>query len=169
MSKAFIILSIFLLGSVLSQGTISFQSCPSSGLITVVKHAISPPTINPGEKYELTVSLQATKNLTFQAATAYNTTGVNQLSVLVSTNFNGVNFPSPSGSATWVDITSSFSITTVGSISTFNFSNAGTVMLNSVASNLAGYNGTFYIGFRYTGNLTDSTASYGIKDVSIKN
>ena len=119
---------------------------------------ISPPIQN-----------SATKNLTFQAATAYNTTGVNQLSVLVSTNFNGVNFPSPSGSATWVDITSSFSITTVGSISTFNFSNAGTVMLNSVASNLAGYNGTFYIGFRYTGNLTDSTASYGIKDVSIKN
>ena len=118
---------------------------------------ISPPIEN-----------SSTKNLTFQAGTCYNS-GKNQLSVLISTNFNGSNFPGPRGAATWVDITSAFNIITLNGSSALAFNSTGTVNLNSVASNLAGYHGTFYIGFRYTGNLVDSTATYAIKDVSIQN
>jgi hypothetical protein len=111
----------------------------------------------------------ATKNLSFSAGTAYNSAGKNQLSVLISTDFNGINTPGTSGTAHWTDITSAFTGIPVlnGSTSLF-FANASTspVMLSSY---LSGYTGTFYIGFRYTGNLTDSVATYGIKDVTIKN
>ncbi|MEO8759584.1 MAG: DUF5689 domain-containing protein [Bacteroidia bacterium] len=119
---------------------------------------ISPPIEN-----------SPTKTLNFQAATAYNSAGKRQLSVLISTDFNGTNFPTSATSATWIDISSNFTISTVGSISTFTFFDGGTVSLNSVASNLSGYNGTFYVGFRFTGNQNDSTASYAFKDVKIRN
>ena len=111
----------------------------------------------------------ATKNLSFSAGTAYNSTGKNQLSVLISTDFNGINTPGTSGTAHWTDITSAFpNIPVSNSSSSFVFANASASPV-SLSPYLAGYTGTFYIGFRYTGNLTDSVATYGIKDVSIKN
>jgi hypothetical protein len=91
------------------------------------------------------------------------------LSVLISTDFNGINTPGTSGTAHWMDITSSFpNIPVSNGSSSFVFANASAspVMLTPY---LSGYTGTFYIGFRYTGNLTDSIATYGIKDVTIKN
>jgi len=152
------------------QGTVS-STTPSYNFPSATAH-LSFTNPNPRNVVWLIsppIQNSPTKNLTFQSATAYNAAGKNQLSILISTNFNGVNFPSPSGAATWVDVTSLFNISTVGPINTFTFFNAGTVMLNSAASNLAGYTGTFYIGFRFSGNQVDSTASYAIKDVSIKN
>ena len=69
MSKAFIILSMFLLGSVLSQGSIGFQLCPSKGSIRVVKHWLSQSEIDPGNWLDLFVSLEAAKSVTFDTLT----------------------------------------------------------------------------------------------------
>ncbi|HEX7413402.1 MAG TPA: DUF5689 domain-containing protein [Bacteroidia bacterium] len=121
-----------------------------------------------------------TKNINFQTTTISNAIGLNQLSVLVSTDFNGYNLggvgsPVTIGTqAIWTDITSSFNITT----SNYNFYNASpaypvgvTLSATNASSILSGYTGTFYVGFRYTGVKLnpDSAASYGINNVVIKN
>jgi hypothetical protein len=124
------------------------------------------------------IQYSATKNLSFQAATAYNDSGYNQLSVLVSTDFNGTNMggatnpiPNP---AHWTNITSSFhNIPTSNGTGnyTFQLANLNPVALSSFLP--TGYTGTFYIGFRYIGTSNrfaggDSTATYAINNVLIR-
>ncbi|HWY37286.1 MAG TPA: DUF5689 domain-containing protein [Bacteroidia bacterium] len=124
------------------------------------------------------IKSSATKNLAFQTGTSFGTpTHPQQLSVLLSTDYNGSNlggtYPS-SNPAHWYDITSSFPNIENGSIPGYFFTNASTspVVLSSIPalSFLSGYTGTYYIGFRYTGQIgTDSTQTFAIKNVVIKN
>lgn len=115
-----------------------------------------------------------TKNINFQTTTTGHTVSLNnQLSVLVSTDYNGYNLTSATygTQATWTDITAAFNIATTN----FNFytaSPAGVPLSSTNASSLlSGYTGTFYVGFRYAGAkaVADSAASYGINNVVIKN
>ncbi|MHB8400810.1 MAG: DUF5689 domain-containing protein, partial [Bacteroidia bacterium] len=118
-----------------------------------------------------------TKNINFQTTTTSNLVSLNnQLSVLVSTDFNGYNLGGVGSPVTlgtqahWIDITSSFTIATAN----YNFyaaSAAGVPLSSTNASTLlSGYTGTFYVGFRYTGVKLnpDSAANYGISKVVIQ-
>jgi len=139
---------------------------------------ISPPIQN-----------SPTKNLSFKTATAYPVIPYpQQLSVWISTDFNGINIgghnhPLTTGQtqATWKEITSGFPNIQNGSAATafyFTDANSGTQIVSPVTlSNitvaggnpLVGYTGTFYIGFKYVGNLaTDSTQTFAIDNVVIK-
>jgi hypothetical protein len=138
-----------------------------SGQTRNVMWLITPPIQN-----------SSTKNLKFQTATDFGSaTHPVQLSVLISTDYNGTNLggtiPS-SNPAHWYDITSAFPGIENGSINGYFFQDACTnpVVLNQIpnASFLSTYTGTFYIGFRYTGHAgTDSSQTFAIKNVSIKN
>jgi hypothetical protein len=146
----------------------------SAGVSGNVMWLISPPIQN-----------SPTKNLSFRTGTAYPTaTTPRQLSVWISTDFNGTNIGGPNhanphpAAATWTEITSAFPNIENGSSATaYYFTDAltgtqarGPVTLSSAASILNGYTGTFYIGFRYVGNLaTDSTQTFAINNVVIKN
>ena len=122
----------------------------------------------------------ATKNLSFKTAYSYpSATHPQQLSVLISTDYNGNNLggtvPSPNP-AHWYDITSAFPLIQNGSSgaqSWFTTASLSPVVLSqipAVSSLLSSYNGTFYIGFRYTGHAgTDSTQTMSITNVVIKN
>ncbi|MFI5141620.1 MAG: DUF5689 domain-containing protein, partial [Bacteroidia bacterium] len=109
------------------------------------------------------------KNVAFQYSfsTTTSTTKPRQLSVWISTNFNGYNFSGPHA-ATWTEITNLFSSLwswTPPGVNSIPFVNANTtpVMLNQVPA-LNGYTGTYYIGFKYMGNnsTTDSTMAFAI-------
>ena len=152
----------------------------SNGPSCNVMWLISPPIQN-----------SPTKNLSFKTGTSISTTATHpvQLSVWISTNFNSINMggpnhPLPAGQtlATWTEITSGFPGIQNGTQATpFYFTDAvsGNQTVNQVTlSNittagtnpLIGYTGTFYIGFRYVGNLaTDSITAYGVNNVIIKN
>ena len=144
----------------------------SAGVSGNVAWLISPPIQN-----------SPTKNLNFKTATDTNTlfsTHPRQLSIWISTDFNGTNIGGPNHvnahPATWTEITSAFPGIQNGSdtITPFNFTyaNSNPVTLSSipsVANILNGYTGTFYIGFRYVGQLaTDSIQTYAIDNVIIK-
>jgi len=144
----------------------------SPGVSGNIAWLISPPIQN-----------SPTKNLSFKTATDTNTmvsTHPRQLSVWISTDFNGTNIggtvhPCPHP-ATWTEITSAFPNIQDGSTTTpfsFSLANPTPVTLSSipsVANILNGYTGTFYIGFRYVGQLTtDSIQTYAIDNVIIKN
>ena len=132
---------------------------------------ISPPIEN-----------SPTKNINFQSLTNYNT-GKNLIDVFVSTDYNGYNLGGVSGvqigqKAHWTKITNAFNFTTASTSSAWSNLYAGTnsstpVYLNTTNANalLSGYTGTFYVGFRYTGvkALADSSAGYGINNVTIRN
>jgi hypothetical protein len=124
----------------------------------------------------------ATKTLSFETAVCYGVAPFpQQLQVLISTDFKmlpngltnlgGPNYPS-STPATWTNITSSCTMQTGAGAtsSTFGpFINSGTINLSSVPS-LAGYTGTFYVGFKYIGRAgTDSTQTCAIRNLVIKN
>ncbi|HTA61382.1 MAG TPA: DUF5689 domain-containing protein [Bacteroidia bacterium] len=126
---------------------------------------ISPPVQN-----------NPTKNLNFQTAVSFATsTHPQQLSVWVSTNFNSINIGGPNHplttgqtQATWTEITSAFpNIVNSLPANTFAFASPTPVMLSNYLP--AGYTGTFYIGFRYVGNQIDSTQTFAINNVVIKN
>ena len=128
---------------------------------------ISPPIQN-----------SPTKNVNFQwSINPYtSSTKPRQLSVLISTDYNGLNI-NGANPAHWTDITSLFSTLSPwippGTNNYFYNANTGPVSLNSSAiSNnpLAGYSGTFYIGFRYMGNnnSTDSVQTFAIDNFALK-
>lgn len=125
-----------------------------------------------------------TKNLNFRSATGQYPASTNplQLRVFISTDFNGFSgngsgygtnlgttqWPS-SNPAHWTDITAQFPAIQVGSSGTYIFTNASSSPVQLSPFLPANYTGTFYIGFRYTGNQTDSTTTYAIDNVYIKN
>ncbi len=120
-----------------------------------------------------------TKNVNFQWSLNPYTSSAKprQLSVLISTNFNGINI-NGLGAAHWTDVTSLFSTLSPwippGINNYFFNANTNPVNLNSSAiSNnpLAGYTGTFYIGFRYMGNnnSADSIQTFAIDNFALKN
>ena len=129
------------------------------------------------------IQYSSTKNINFQTATAYNTTTANtELSVLISTDYNGYNLTAGSGGgaqAHWTDITSSFNISTNGASNSWNLYNASPVFpigvsLSSTNANTlfpSNYVGAFYVGFKYTGVISnpDSAAGYGVGNILIKN
>ncbi|MGZ3863524.1 MAG: DUF5689 domain-containing protein [Bacteroidia bacterium] len=134
------------------------------------------------EMWLITPAIQnsATKNLTFKTAFSYPTaTHPTQLSVLISTDYNGTNLGglvSSSNPAHWYDITSAFPLIQNGSSGVagyFTNACAAPVTLSSIpaiSSVLNGYTGTFYIGFRYRGHSgTDSTQTSSINNVKIQN
>jgi len=122
----------------------------------------------------------ATKNLSFKTAYSYpSASHPMQLSVLISTDYNGTNLggtvPS-SNPAHWYDITSAFPLIQNGSAGVQNWftaaSSAPVILsqISTVSALLSSYSGTFYIGFRYTGHAgTDSTQTMSINNVIIKN
>jgi hypothetical protein len=127
----------------------------------------------------------STKNLQFQTmVTNWLPPFPQQLSVLISTNFEGTaasnnlygQYNTPSNPAIWYDITYKFTGIQNGSDSLSYFTNAGigtglngAVMLNYPGSPLSGYTGTFYIAFRYTAHqYLDSSQVYAIQNVAIK-
>lgn len=120
------------------------------------------------------INSSSTKNVNFQTGTNYGTTThPKQLSVLVSTDFNGNNLTG-TNAATWYDITTSFPNIQNGSMASYFFTDASTapVTLSQIPalSFLSSYTGTFYLGFRYTAHLsTDSTQTFAIKNLTIKN
>lgn len=78
--------------------------------------------------------------------------------VLISENYDGVNFDL----ATWVDISSSFTIPSEPSIGYANFATAGTF-------DLSAYGAEITIAFRYTGNgNTGETTTYQIDNVLVE-
>jgi len=112
-----------------------------------------------------------TKNLSFKSANKF--WSANQLSVLLSTDFNGtniggVNFPTPNP-AHWIDITAAFTTIATSGAPAFIFSDASPAPVQLSSFLPANYTGTFYIGFRYNGNQVDSTSTYAIDNVIIKN
>lgn len=116
------------------------------------------------------------KNVNFQwAVNAYNSPSrPRQLSVWVSTNFNGYNLNS-THPATWTEITQYFDNLwnwMPPGVNPSPFFNANTtpVMISSIPA-LSGYTGTFYIGFKYTGNntTTDSTQTFYIDNFALLN
>ena len=125
-----------------------------------------------------------TKNLTFRSATKY--WNNYQVSVLISkdfiglegagagsgsgtgTNLNTTSVPS-SNPATWVDITSQFPAFANGGSGTYIFSNASAAPVQLSPYLPPNYTGTFHIAFRYSGNNSDSTSTYAINNVIIKN
>ncbi|HXB39723.1 MAG TPA: DUF5689 domain-containing protein [Bacteroidia bacterium] len=125
-----------------------------------------------------------TKNILFRTATgAFPASGKPlQVSVFLSTDFNGIagsgngtgtnlgtaQVPS-SNPAHWTDITSQFPAIQIGTSGTYIFTNSSSSPVQLSSFLPANYTGTFYIGFRYTGNQTDSTTTYGIDNVIIKN
>lgn len=83
------------------------------------------------------------------------------LSVLVSEDFDGN--PNNINSATWLDITSNFDLPQEPTTGYGNFVNAGSY-------DLSNYKGkTIYIGFKYTGNGTDNSATttYQLDNIQI--
>ena len=126
------------------------------------------------------IQCSSTKNISFQSFTNYNVSGINLLSVLVSTDYNGYNLGGVSGvqigpQAHWTDITNAFIFTTSGSSNAWSFLPTGTIQFNTTNAGLPGgilnnYTGTFYVGFRYTGVKAnpDSAAGYGINNVIVK-
>ena len=115
----------------------------------------------------------STKNLNFQMSyIPYSSpTKPRQLSVLISTDFNGFNFGG-SHPAQWTDIRSLFTNLTNFNTYPANFAfnaNTTTVMLNQIPQ-LSSYTGTFSIGFRYMGNnsTTDSTQTFIINNFALK-
>jgi hypothetical protein len=114
----------------------------------------------------------STKNLSFQTSfSSPSATHPNQLSVLISTDYNGSNL-SGTHAAHWTDITSAFPLIQNGSTGAANFltnASSSPVMLNQFPL-LASYTGTFYVGFRYTGHIgTDSTQVINVANVRIRN
>ena len=120
------------------------------------------------------IQASATKNISFKWAAQY--WSANQLSVKISTDFNGTNLGSPyapvASPAHWTDITTYFptiATTPVAYSSTFtSFIGASATPVQLSQFLPANYTGTFYIGFCYTGNQTDSTSAYAIDNVVIK-
>jgi hypothetical protein len=114
----------------------------------------------------------ATKNLNFQWATDFWV--ANQLDVLVSTDFNGINLGTVNAPvakpAHWTKITPSFTnmFNTTSAPGTYVFAPASPTPVSLSQFLPSGYTGTFYIGFRYTGNQTDSTSTFAIDNVVIK-
>ncbi len=130
---------------------------------------ISPPIQN-----------SPTKNISFQTSFSSPTgTHPKQLSVFISTDFNGTNLggtfpvvPAGQPKATWTDITSAFPLIQDGSSGVPNWpTNASALaVMFSQFPLLASYSGTFYIGFRYTAQMgTDSTQTINVQNVAIKN
>ncbi len=126
---------------------------------------ISPPIQN-----------SPTKNVNFQFEyVPYSSpTKPRQLSVLISTDFNGTNLIT--NPAHWTDITYLFSNlnnwSTPPTPSYFFNANNAPAMLSQI-NNIPGfssYTGTFYIGFRYIGNnsTTDSTQTFAIDNFILK-
>jgi len=114
-----------------------------------------------------------TKNVNFQMeVTPYaSTTLPRQLSVMISTDFNGYNLIG-THPATWTEITSAFSALSPWlppGNTNFNPANSTPVMLSQFLPQ--GYTGTYYIGFRYIGNntTTDSTQSFAINNFALLN
>ncbi|HKC68471.1 MAG TPA: DUF5689 domain-containing protein [Bacteroidia bacterium] len=115
-------------------------------------------------------------NFQFSFSTTTSTTRPRQLSVWVSTNFNGYNLNGPNA-ATWTEITSAFSsLATWGPYSTgsipFVSASANPVMISNVINSISpGYTGTYYIGFKYVANsiTTDSTMSFAIDNFALLN
>jgi hypothetical protein len=112
------------------------------------------------------------KYMDFSLSTQYNTTNLAQLSVLVSTSFDGTHIiPSQ-----WTDISSSafpyISNTTTNVIPHFTWATNGAQSYQShtLAPIATGTMSTLiYIAFRYQGNRQDSTASFFINNVIIRN
>jgi hypothetical protein len=122
------------------------------------------------------------KNVNFQMAISFYTSIIRprQLSVMLSTNFNGYNFAG-AHPATWIDVTYLFdnlnnnywlSHYNVGGPTSTQFFNASTVpvMLNQVPA-LNGYTGTYYLGFKYMGNIVsgDSVQTFAIDNFALLN
>lgn len=84
----------------------------------------------------------------------------NGLSILISENYDGVNFDL----ATWVDISSNFTIPSEPSIGYGNYTTAGTFDLNAYSEEIT-------IAFRYEGNNFDGaaeTTTYQIDNVLVE-
>ncbi len=126
----------------------------------------------------------ATKNMNFRSATGAFAASGNplQLRVFLSTDFNGIagsgngintNLGTSqipvSNPATWIDITAQFPAIQVGASGTYIFTNAASSPVSLSSFLPPNYTGTFYVGFRYTGNQTDSTTVYAIDNLIIKN
>lgn len=148
-------------GSSTSPGFASASNTYAPANTRNVMWLISPPVQN-----------SPSKNLSFQTSYSNPSTAhPNQLSVLISTDFNGNNLKG-THAAHWTDITSYFPLIQNGSTGTPNWpanASAAPVMFNQF-SLLNSYTGTFYIGFRYIGNTVtpDSTQTINVLNVSIK-
>jgi hypothetical protein len=143
----------------------------------------STSTTTRNEMWMITPPIQnsTTKKLSFYMSMANQSPGApNQLSVLISRDYQidstsgkpnlGGNSATTSSlpTAIWYDITSSFTMRTG-----VNPASTGTITLNNTAANsiLSGYNGVFYVAFRYRGNtsVSDSTQTVNINNFSIQN
>ena len=91
----------------------------------------------------------------------------------ISKDFNGTNLGTvnaPSANpAHWTDITPAFTGLTgiTAAPAPYVFANASPAPV-SLINYFPGYTGTYYIAFCYSGNQTDSTSTYAINHVVIK-
>lgn len=166
-------------GSVVWAGSASVGSPP--GYLSATNYNFGSPQAR-NEMWLVTPPIQnnnPNKKISFDMSMAFQTAAHNQqLSVLLSTNYQidsmsknpnlGLpNYTTSLPNANWVDITSSFSLNPSGS-----FVNAGVISVSSTAAQtaLSGYNGTYYIAFRYrASSIADSSQTVNIRNVSIKN
>lgn len=115
------------------------------------------------EVWFITPPIQATPNIKmeFKSAQAYWTHA--GFKVFISTNYNGTD----PASATWTEISSSFTLPT-SSTSNYQWVNSGVVNLAGFLP--MGYNGAFYIAFRYNGSSANGqTGTFCIDDIKIYN
>jgi hypothetical protein len=97
------------------------------------------------------LDLSVADTLTFQSAMAFFVS--NQLSVWISTNFNGTNV----AAATWTQLACTLATSSSGN---YTFVNSGNVPLTS-------FNGIGVIGFKYVGDGTTNTTTFKVDNVAV--
>ncbi len=141
----------------LIHGSQSFPSASTYGSTDArnVMWLITPPIL-----------YDSPKTLSFMATTYYNSANVKQLDVFISTNFN--NTTVNVNQANWQNMDSLFPlIPNLANGYAFKPCSNAPVPLSTFLP--ANYTGTFSIGFRYQGTISDpdSTATFGIDNVII--